>query len=242
MRHPLRAPPACSGRSGGRSASPSRSSPGSCTWPPWRSRRSRWSRRSSPGASSSWPCSPTAGSASSSAAASGRRRPHGARPRVPRPDGRDAAPPARTRLLDLRDDRLRGRDDHARGALPAVPPRRARCGTSTASARRRGGHPVRSLRRRDQGAHRAPFPATSSRSSAHGPGVAIARLDRGLLRLRARPADRRGRLGDRPHLGGRERLRDPRRDPRVRRPARRRRARDRRPRRCVRARDRRRRR
>ena len=63
--------PACSPRSGGRSASRSPWAPGSCTSPRSRWLRSRWCRQSSPAASSSSPCSRTAGSASSSASASG---------------------------------------------------------------------------------------------------------------------------------------------------------------------------
>ena len=128
-RHP---PPARSAAglfppSGGRSASRSRSAPGSSTSPRSRWLPSRWCRRSSRADSCSSPSSPTAGSASSSARGSGWAW----------PDGRSAWPssasPSQTgsdglalELLHLRHDRLRGRDDLPRRAAAALAPGRAR--------------------------------------------------------------------------------------------------------------------
>ena len=228
MRRPLAAPRACSAPSGGRSASASRSSPGSSTSRRSRWRRSRWCRRSSPAASCSWPCWPTAGSASRSAGASGRASASRRRPRLPRPDRRAQPTGSHSSysiagmiafeggmvtlgaLLLLSHRVERGR---ATGTASCSGPRRGSCSASPTSRSRRS--PARCR-------------ATCCRSSVRGRCVAVARLGRRLLRLGARPSARRGRLGDRAHLRGRQRLGDPRRDHRLRRPDRRRRARDRR--------------
>ena len=57
---------------------------------------------------------------------------HGRRARLPRPHRADRLRRLALELLHLRDDRLRGRDDPARGAAAAVAPRRAACATATA--------------------------------------------------------------------------------------------------------------
>ena len=118
--------------------------------------------------------------------------------------------------------------------LGALLLRHAPCAASPAPPRpdagRRGGNPLRGVRHLDQGAHRARCRATFLAIISPWTLVACRRLDRGLLRVRARPAGGRGRRGDRVHLGVREPQRHPRRHPRVRRPDGRRRVRDSRPR------------
>ena len=138
----------------------SRSPPGGCTSRRSRLPRSRWCRRSSPAASCSWPCSPTAGSASSSAGGEwmgvaltavglaflGLTVQTGS-------EGSHSSYSISGMIA------FEGAMIVARRAAPALAPGRAasrhRHGVD---ARRRGRHPLRCLRHLDQGAHR------------HGPG------------------------------------------------------------------------
>ena len=129
------------------------------------------------------------------------------RPRagLPRPHRRRAAPRLALELLDLRDDRLRGRDDRCSARCCCCRTGWSASGTGAACARRRGGNPVRRLRHRDQGAHGHGARRLAVDRQPLDAGRA-ARLGRRLLRLGPRPAGRRGPLGDRAHLGVGERV------------------------------------